>query len=46
MVCTSLGFHGTLVGKQWCTLQESYTYAISVAVQQGVSDTENTHLKI
>jgi len=38
MVCASLGFHGTLVGKHWCTLQESYTYAISVAVQQGVSD--------
>jgi hypothetical protein len=38
MVCGSLGFHGTLVGKDWCTLQESYTYAISVAVQQGVSD--------
>lgn len=38
MVCASLGFHGTLVGKHWCTLQENYTYAISVAVQQGVSD--------
>jgi hypothetical protein len=38
MVCTSLGFHGTLVGKHWCTLQESYAYAISVAVQKGVSD--------
>ena len=38
MVCTSLGFHGTLVGKHWCTLQESYAYAISVAVQKGISD--------
>jgi len=46
MVCACLGFHGALVGKHCCTLQESYTYAISVAVQQEVSDIKMHTLKM